>query len=265
MIDEVLRQIFVNQWRVIFIVSVLLLASAEAGFRLARRWHRETAEGYKSQITGIQTAVLGLLALLLGFSFAMALGRYDARRDLILQEANAIGTTYLRASFLPGMHKNAVQDLLRRYVDLRIPVYDPGTDPAKLGSLEEQSASLQHELWQHLVAAGEESPSPVTATFVGALNEVIDLDAARLHALRSHVPGVAWLLVLVVSAVGCYISGYAVGVNKVRSTFSTVLVPLLLAVVITLIADLDRPQKGVIGISNQPLLDLKQSLESQSR
>ncbi len=261
MIDEFLVRIFTSELRVILIVSLLLLALAEAGFRVAQLRHRETTQGHKNQVTGIQTAVLGLLALLLGFTFVMALGRYDSRRNLVLQEANAIGTTYLRASFLPETHRNAVEDLLRRYIDARIPLYDRGTTSAKLRSLEEQSSNLQHELWEHLVAAAKESPSPVTATFIGALNQMIDLDASRLHALRSHVPGAAWLLVLIVSGVGCYVSGYAAGISKARSAFPIVLLPLLVAVVVTLISDLDAPRQGLIGISKQPLIDLKQSFE----
>ncbi len=113
---------------------------------------------------------------------------------------------FLRASFLPDTHKTAAEGLLRRYIELRIPLYDRDTRPERLRSLEEQSSNLQHELWEHLVASGEESP-PVTATFIGALHEMIFLDAARLHALRSHVPGAAWLLVLFVAGVGCYVSG----------------------------------------------------------
>jgi hypothetical protein len=264
MIDEVLVRIFTSEWRVILIISLLLLALAQAGFQVAKRRHRETTEGHKSQVTGIQTAVLGLLALLLGFTFAMALGRYDSRRNLVLQEANAIGTTYLRASFLPETHKKAVEDLLRRYVDARIPLYDRDTNQAQLRSLEEQCGNLQRELWEHSVAAAQESPSPVTATFITALNETIDLDASRLHALRSHVPGAAWLLVLFVAGVGCYMTGYAAGVSKARSAFSTVLLPLLVAVVVTLISDLDAPRQGLIAISKKPLLDLKQSLKGQS-
>jgi drug/metabolite transporter (DMT)-like permease len=263
MIDEVLVRIFTSEWRVFLIISLLLLALAQAGFHLAKRRHRETTEGHKNQITSIQTAVLGLLALLLGFTFAMALGRYESRRNLVLQEANAIGTTYLRASFLPGTHKSAVEDLLRRYIEVRIPLYDRDTSTVQLRSLEQQSAKLQHELWEHLVAAAKESPSVVIATFIGSLNETIDLDAARLHALRSHVPGAAWLLVLFVAGVGCYMTGYAAGISKTQSAFSTVLLPLLVAIVVTLISDLDAPRQGLIGISKKPLLDLKQSLESQ--
>jgi hypothetical protein len=264
MIDEILVRIFTSEWRVFVIISLLLLVLAEVGFRVAKLRHRETTtDGHKSQVTGIQTSVLGLLALLLGFTFAMALGRYDSRRNLVLQEANAIGTTYLRASFLPETHKNAVEDLLRRYVDVRIPLYDRDTSPAQLRSLEQQSSNLQHELWDHVVTAAKESPSPITATFIGTLNETIDLDAARLHALRSHVPGAAWLLVLFVAGVGCYLTGYAAGISKARSAFSTLLLPLLVAVVVTLISDLDAPRQGLIGISKQPLLDLQKSFGSQ--
>jgi hypothetical protein len=92
MIDEVLFRIFTREWRVILIISLLLLALAQAGFSVAKRRYRETTERHKTQITGIQTTVLGLLALLLGFTFAMALGRYDSRGNLVLQEANGIGT-----------------------------------------------------------------------------------------------------------------------------------------------------------------------------
>ena len=114
MLDTILSDIFTSQWLVIAITAVLLLASAEFGYRLGLRLHRAKDEARKGQIGGIQGAILGLLALLLGFAFAMSVARYDARRGLVLQEANAIGTTYLRASFLPEAHKIGVENLLQR-------------------------------------------------------------------------------------------------------------------------------------------------------
>lgn len=132
MIDKILVRLFASEWRIILIVSLLLLALAETGFQVAQRRHRETTDAHRSQVTGIQTAVLGLLALLLGFTFAMALGRYGLRRNLVLQEANAIGTTYLRASFLPETHTNAVEGWLRRNVELRLPLYEGDTSQAIL-------------------------------------------------------------------------------------------------------------------------------------
>ena len=260
MIDEILRQIFTNQWRVIVIVSAFLLAAAELGFRFGLRLHRAKDEARKGQISGVQGAMLGLLALLLGFTFAMAVGRYEKRRELVLDEANAIGTTYLRASLLPQAHQAAVEDLLRRYVDVRLAFYGAGADRTRQAAAEKNAAKIQRELWSHAIAAGKETPSPIVATFISTLNETIDLDAARLHALRTHVPGAVWLLVLAVSACGCCASGYGAGASGARSAFANIALPLLIAVVITLIADLDRPRHGLIGINQQPLLDLKGSL-----
>lgn len=264
-IDQLLTRIFPNEAVVLLIFSLILLALGEIGFRLARRQHDAKTDGRRTQISGIQGAFLGLLALLLGFTFSMALGRFDSRRNLVLSEANAIGTTYLRASFLPPPHQAAVEILLRSYVDLRLPLYDSATSSQALESYETRSAQVQRQLWAHAVAAGREAPSPLIVAFVTALNEVIDLDASRLHALRSHVPGAAWLLLLLVSGVGCYISGYVAGLSGARTAFSTILLPLLIAIVITLISDLDAPRRGIIGISKQPLLDLRQSLQSPSQ
>ena len=261
MVDEILVSIFASQWRVIGLVSLILVCMAWLGSRLGHRDRSGGDESYRGHAATVQAAVLALLGLLLGFTFSMALERYDRRRSLVLQEANSIGTTFLRASFLPGSHKDVVEDLLRRYVELRIPMYSFGTDASELSAIEQQSAAVHRELWSHAVAATAEAPSPIMATFVTSLNQTIDLDASRLQALRAHVPGAAWLLVLLVASVGCYIGGYNAGTSGVRSTFATMLLPILLAIVITLIADLDRPRRGLIGVSNQPLLDLRKSIQ----
>ena len=261
MLDTILRDIFTSQWRVIGVATLLLLASAEFGFRLGLRLHRTKDEARKGQIGGIQGAMLGLLALLLGFTFAMAAARYESRRGLVLQEANAIGTTYLRASLLPDEHKAAVESLLRRYVDARLDFFHAGEDRARQDAAEQAVAKLQRELWAHAVAAGKQAPSPLIPSFIGALNETIDLDATQLNALRTHVPGAVWLLVLAVAACGCCACGYGSGASGARSAFTITVLPLLIAVAITLIADLDRPRGGMIEISQQPLLDLKQSFQ----
>ncbi len=261
--DEILRFIFRNQWLVLIIVGLALLGLAEVGFRAGLRLFVRKDEPRKGQISTIQGAILGMLALLLGFTFSMALARYEARRDLVLQEANAIGTTYLRASFLPETNMKAVQDLLRHYVDARLNFYGAGSDSGKIAAAEDEAARLQRELWAQTVAAAKEAPSPMTATFINALNETIDLDATRLNALRSRVPGAVWLLLVIVAGAGCFASGYGAGASGERTGFSAVLVPLLIAVVITIIADFDRPRQGLIGISQQPLLDLKESLQSR--
>jgi hypothetical protein len=208
----------------------------------------------------LQGSVLGLLALLLGFTFAMAVQRYDNRRDLVVQEANSIGTTFLRAAFLPEPHRAGVEDLLRKYVDLRLEFYEAGSDAAKIATAEQASAEIQQRLWSHAVAAGKESPTVLTASFVTTLNETIDLDATRLAAMRNHVPGSVWLLLLLVAGCGCWATGYAAGAAGKRTAFSQAILPALIAVVITILVDFDATRRGLIGVSQQSLVLLKQGL-----
>jgi hypothetical protein len=117
--DQLLGSVFQAQWVVFVLPAVLLVGFAELGFRLGLRLYLAKDAARKAEIGGIQGALLGLLGLLLGFTFAMAVGRYQARRDLVVKEANAIGTTFLRASLLPEAHRAPVEDLLRRYVEAR--------------------------------------------------------------------------------------------------------------------------------------------------
>jgi hypothetical protein len=261
MIDNTFGQVFTSQWEVIAFVSVALLVSAEVGFLFGLRLHRAKDEAGKGQIGGTQGAILGLLGLLLGFTFAMSVNRYDSRRELMLQEANSIGTTYLRAALLPESHQQAVENLLRQYVDVRLDFFYAGENRAKQDAAEQAAAKIQKDLWSHAVAAARESPSPVTVSFITALNDTIDMDATRLMSLRAHVPGAVWLLVVAVAACGCAASGYSAGSSGARSSLTNLALPLLIAVVITLIADLDRSRSGLITVSQQPLIDLKQSLQ----
>lgn len=264
MIEQVLTRIFASQWQVLIYSAIALLAATEIGYRLGSRLHRTNDEARRQQVGSIQGAILGLLALLLGFTFAMAAARYENRRVLVLDEANAIGTTYLRAKLLGEDHQQKIEQLLRRYVDARLDFYGAGADLDKLDAAEKATAQFQHELWSHAAAAAMEAPTPITATFITTLNEAIDLDASRVNALRSHVPGAVWLLLLIVAFCGCYACGYAAGASGVRGQFGSVILPLLIAVVIALIADLDRPREGFIGISQQPMSDLQEALDVES-
>ena len=264
MIDDSLRLVFANQWLVIILVTLLLLAASEIGFRMGLRLYRTKDEPRKAQISGVQSAVLALLGLLLAFTFSMSAGRFEKRRELAIAETNAIGTTFLRASFLPAENQATVENLLRRYVDVCIDAHNATTNEAR-ASLGAEMGRIQRELWSNAVAAGKQFPSPITTSFINSLNETIDLDAARINALRARVPGPVWLLLLIVACAGCYACGYGTGATGTRTTIANILLPLLIAVVITLIADLDRPHHGLIGTSQEPLLDLKASLSKTNQ
>ena len=260
--DGLLLSTFGSQWAVLAIAALLLLTFAEVGFRLGLSLHVSHDQARKGQIGGIQGAVLGLLGLLLGFTFAMAVARHEARRELVVKEANAIGTTFLRAALLPPAHVLPVEDLLRRYVALRIELHSLADDQAKFAEALRLSADLQRQLWEHATAAGRESPTPIVATFIVTLNETIDTEAERLAASRNRIPGVVWLLLLIVASLGCVTSSYGAGAEGARSAFTSFVLPLLITVCMTLIFDVANPRQGFIGVSQQPLLDLQESIKA---
>lgn len=259
--NDLLSKIFSQQWSLFLAVTVLLLAFSEAGFRFGLRLYAAKDEGRKTQIGGVQGAVLGLLGLLLGFTFAMAVSHYDGRRGLVLKEANAIGTTWLRASLLPEAQVAPVKELLRRYTEARLNYQRLADDPAKLAEGLRVCAGLQAELWTHATAAAKEAPTPITATFIVALNETIDVDAERLAAGRARIPAGVWLLVIMVAACGCFTTSYGAGAEGERSTLGGVFLPLLFTVVIVLIFDLSHSRQGMITVSQQPMVDLLQSIQ----
>jgi len=260
--DELFPPVFNRTGSLAILVSVVLLGLAEFGYRLGRRSATAGDEAHRDEIDVFQAAVLSLLGLLLGFTFAMALERYDNRRALVVSEANAILTTWLRAGLLPGPHQQPVRGLLRDYVDLRLRGRAALKDPSLTAELRRQNAEIHSKLWEHAEESAREAPNDITATFVSALNDLFDIDTRRIQAARSRIPNGVWLILLLVGGVGCSVSGYSAGVRRVHSTLVGVLLPLLVTGVILLILDLGNETKGTIGVSQLPLIDLREYLRS---
>lgn len=255
--DDFISGLLPSQWVLFGIAGILLIAFTEIGYRLGLPLHAADDEARRSQISALQGALLGLLGLLLGFTFAMSVSRYEGRRDLVVKEANAIGTTFLRADLLPDKHREPVRNLVRRYVDVRLQYQPLADNPAMLAEGIRLSADLQRQLWRHATEAAAESPTPIVATFIAALNETIDTDGERMASVHHRIPAAVWLLLLIVASLGCLMSGYAAGAHGKRTGFSSLVLPLLMAVVMMLIFDLANPRKGLIGVSQQPLIDLQ--------
>jgi hypothetical protein len=261
MIDDVLSRIFAQEWIALLVVAALLVALGAAGFRLGLRLYTAKDEVRSKQIDGIQSAVLSLLALLLGFTLAMAVGRYETRRNLVVKEANAVGTTYLRASLLPDVYQSPVQDALRRYVAVRLKYAPLVDDPAKLAEGMRSSAAIEAELWKLATAAAKEAQNNITGTFIVSLNEMIDTDAERVAAMRAQVPSGVLLVLLIVAGFGCVTTGLGAGAQGVYTMLGNVFLPLLYSLVIVLIFDLAHPRAGIIDISQQMLVDVQQSMQ----
>ena len=212
----------------------------------------------------MRSAVLALLGLLLGFSFAIASARNEARRELLVEEANSIATTARRAELLPQPHDSNVVQLLREYVPLRIETHREAQFSERFATLRKRAAELHDRLWAEAVAAAAGRPSPITASFISSLNETIDLEGKRIAAKRNHVPGAVWLLLLCVTGCGLWLISYQAGTSGRHSILERFVFPVLVAIVIALITDIDTPRRGLISIDERPLLELNETLSRSS-
>jgi hypothetical protein len=242
----------------IFVVSaVLLLAASEAGRFIGTRASGRGGD----DVSTLESAILGLLALMIGFTFAMTLSRFEARRDAVLAEANAIGTTALRARLLPSPHNIEINKLLREYVKVRLDVTQRIASAAELNGAIVRSSEIHEALWQQtkLVVAKDNSMVP-TGLFIQTLNEMIDDHARRLEALRNRVPNIVLVALYGVAFVACALVGYGNGLETYRVRLPFYITALLIAGVILLIQDLDRPTAGFIKTSQQPMIDAAASI-----
>jgi hypothetical protein len=245
-------------WGLFMAILLLVLLSVEGGYRLGKYRRSRSEEEKEGPVGAMVGATLGLLAFILAFTFGLAATRFDTRRQVLLDEANAIGTTYLRAGMLPDRRED-IRALLRDYVDTRLEAVRSG----KVMEGIRRSEHLQDQLWAQAVAIGEHHPtSIVVGLFVQALNEVIDLHAKRVTAgLRNRIPGVIWAALFAVAGLSLAAMGYHAGLSRTSRSLAALAVAFTFAVVIGLIADLDRPQEGVLKVSQQALMDLRQSMQ----
>ena len=239
----------------------LTLLSSLVGIRVGRRMRDSLAESERTQLYGMQASLLGLLALLLGFSFAMAQSRFDLRKQLVIDESNAIGTARLRAGVVGDEGGRDLQRLLDEYVAARLRGYR-SRDDAGLQAAIDRSLALQREMWARMTELARERPQSLPVSLLmQALNDVIDLQAKRVAAGRNHVPVPVLLMLLVVAAVtmGWVGAGVGVGVGQRRGTGRALILSLLIALVVGVIVDLDQPRGGgLIRISQASLAELLQ-------
>ena len=254
-----------NEAAICLSLVALYLGATEVGYRLGVRRRARSDESDKSHIGSLQGALLGLLALLLGFSFAMAVGRYDTRRALVIKEANAIGTTYLRTDFLPSEQGAQARKLLSAYVDARLQYVNAKVDRDSLTRAIATSSSLQAQLWSIAANATNQEPRSVaTGLFVASLNEVIDVSEERLAAFYAHVPEAVLALLVAVSCGALCFIGYGCGLNGRRRLPSTITFNILTAMVLLIVLDMDRPREGLVRVSQDSMLRLQDSLRNEA-
>lgn len=238
---------------VIFPVSlILILGAGEVGHWLGERAAARGAPG----VSTLEAAILGLLALMIGFTFSMALSRFEARRDGVVIEATAIGTTALRARLLPAPYDREAVKLLRDYVQLRLDLTRRPVSSAEFDAAIARSNTIQEALWQQAMAvAARDNGMVPTGLFVQSLNEMIDNQEKRLAALHNRLPPIIVIALYGVSIVGIGFAGYGSGVEAKRSRLPVHIAGILVAAMVLLIQDIDRPGAGFIKVSQQPMVN----------
>jgi hypothetical protein len=240
---------------------VALLAACQLGYWLGRR-ARVPKDATEKTHAGIwQGAMLALSGLLIGFTFSMAQARYDARKQIVLGEANDIGTAYLRTRLLDDAAGEPLRALLRRYVDTRLAFAEAGADRPLTLKLLHQTGVLADEIWAKVAAAGRADPTPITALLVQSTNEMIDAGEEHLAAIANPLPATVFFVLFLVTAVAMASTGFVCALEARRSLLGMLVMPLLLATVVSLIFDLAHPRIGIMRVHDPILQRLKQSFE----
>ncbi|HUO08046.1 MAG TPA: hypothetical protein VM008_07090 [Phycisphaerae bacterium] len=243
----------------------LLLVIIEIGYRAGKRHAKRNVENSALDIGTIQAAILGLLGLLLAFTYSSASTRMETRKQMIVSEANDIGTAFLRADLLPEPQRSALRNALRDYANTRIIEDDVAADPEKSRAAIANSEAILSRLWPiatDLAATGTRPFTPADALVLQSLNAVIDTHSSRLAAGRDHLPPAILALLLFVAFISVGISGYACGLAGHHNLLLTTMLALLITAVMLTIADLDSPHAGLLRASQQSLRDLTSSLNT---
>ncbi len=244
----------------VFIVSLITQWLAAYVGDLIRRQGAAVRKDEGEDFSTVQTAILTLLALIIGFSFSMAVTRYDQRKNYEEAEANAIGTEYVRADLMPAESTAGVRELLRRYLDQRIAFYET-RDQREINHVDADTGKLQAELWSAILPAANAQPTSLTiALAVSGMNDVLNSQGYTQAAWWNRIPVAAWALMGLI-AISCnLLIGYSDRRKGIRLLFA---LPVIVSISFLLIADIDSPQGGIIRVLPQNLIALSQSIKAQ--
>jgi hypothetical protein len=239
-------------------ITVLILTFIEIGFRFGIKAHSKKDSGAPSHVGTIVAGLLGMLAFLLAFTFNMAASQYEKRKTSVVIEANNIGTAYLRTDLIDEKNGNEIKRLLREYVNLRLDVVDQKIDLEKALKKSNEIHSL---LWKQTSSLALSSPSVNTSLLVQSINEVIDQHEIRVaNALYNRIPDSVWLSLLFITFFTMVTMGIQMGLTGKRRLVVTIPLSLSFAILVTLIIDLNRPQQGLIKVSQQSMINVKNSM-----
>jgi hypothetical protein len=253
-------------WAIGCALLALLWLAAEVGFHLGVRARAQQQAGNSLNIDLVHGAILGLLSLLLAFTYSFVADRHKVRQALIVREANAIGTAFLRSGLLQETPRRELQALLRQYLDSRILTEEVLAEPSKVAEAIQRSVRLQAALWPTAsrYIAGR-TPTVLDSLVFQALNEIIDVHTERLAAAEYRLPSVILWLLCVLALTGLALTGFASGLRGRRSAYGTGALAVLVMAVILVIIALDSPQEqSFIRVSQTSLIQLRDSLQPET-
>ena len=240
-----------------------MLVLMEVGRRIRRREQRRHGDTAPSGLGATEGAVFGLMGLLLAFTFSGAASRFSERRQLVIDEANAIGTVYLRLDLLAADPRRELQETLREYVDARLAIYRAVPNAARVQAALTHLTDLQQSIWTRSVAAVQGAPAPsVAAQLLPALSEMFDLSTTRLALSKIHPPPIVYALLGMVSLLCAVLAGYAMGDNPSRHWLHRVGFAAILSVTLYVIVDLEYPRLGLFRIAefDQLLVQVREAM-----
>ena len=241
-------------------LGIVFLLELGRRIRLARM-EREGDVG--KGVGAVEGAVYGLLGLLIAFTFSGAATRFEGRRHLIVEEANAIGTAYLRLDLLPAEARSSLQEKFRQYVDSRLDIYKKLPDLEAAKAALDKSTNHQNAIWAEAVAASQSGPSPsATMLLLPALNQMIDITTTRTVATQVHPPSTVYVLLMGLALVSALLAGFSMGESRSHNWLHTLLYAAILSLAIYVILDLEYPRMGLIRVdaADQLLMDVRQSM-----
>jgi hypothetical protein len=252
----------------VLIAAVLLVAlmlGIEAGYRIGQLFQPRFSDSAQTHAYAIRASMFTIIGLLMALTFSQSLDRFDARSEAVVDEANAIGTAYLRAKLAPLSVRELAQNDLRDYLDLRVQAAAISLDhPEEAESLLVRTQQKQADLWQYAQQAATEDSSPVVALFVESINELIDSFARRQAEITRHVPEPVILLLMITPVLTGVVVGFAYGAGGHRPSVTSYVLALIIVLLLLVIIDLDRPRRGLIEVPQDSLIDLQTTIQAET-
>lgn len=251
-------------YQVVAGLLVLMFLANEIGYRLGLGKSSKESDNSKTVSSALKASILSFVAFLLAFSFSITTSRHDARREVVLNEANAIGTCYLRAGLLEEPYKTETRKVLREMTDVRIQYFQEGEDLAAAKKSNEELNGLTNDLWAQVEAAFAANTSRVhSSQIIPAANEVIDLNTTREWAVHSRLQPAVLVLLIVSILVSNLLMGHSSGQVEGRHCGLWISFNVLLALVLFVVLDYDRPRRGFIQVDHSPMMQLRDSIREE--